>query len=138
MAKEPNIKLSQLYQKYLRGADLPGPLTVEIVDARLVTVRPHPQEPEVEKWCLFIKGLPNPDLPSGILIGPKMVESLMRVIGNLDVSELKGKRINIRPETVRVAGKELKAIRFAAASPNGSKPAPATDKQPPEPDDTPF
>lgn len=135
------MKLSQLYQKYLRGSDLAGLVTVEILDLRLVTVQPHPQEPQVEKWCLFVTGL-DPDLPNGILMGPKMVDSLLRVIGNLDVNELKGKRVALKPVQVKVAGKDLVAIRFAKPSPSPDQrpPAEKTQQQPPPqpPEDFPF
>ena len=122
--------LGTLYRKYLRGSELKGPATVEIVAVSHVTVRPHPQAEPIEKWCLWVKGLPQ-DTPNGILIGPKAEEQLVGIFGPVDVNQLRGKPVIIAPKEIRVAGQRRTTVAFSAAPANGQvrRPAPPCNGQ---------
>jgi hypothetical protein len=103
------------YRSYLRGADLAGKACqVEILTCKQVTVRPNPQSPEVVKWCLWVKGLPA-DLPNGILLGTTGAQQLREILGDVDSEQLTGKRVEIFPITLKVAGSQKVAIRFRKA-----------------------
>ena len=115
-------KLSFLHRRYLRGSDLTAPLTVEIIAINQVTVQPHPKAEPVVKWCLWVKDLPQ-DTPNGILIGPRGSEQLIKIHGDIDHTDLVGKKVVIYPQPIQVAGVKKIAI-FFRSSPyiNGLKP----------------
>ena len=133
------MKLSRLYQKYIYGSDLASRehiVTIASIDQ--VEVQPRPTEPPQKKWCLVVKGLSDPELDGlGILMGPKLVESLIQILGNIDHESVKGKQIVVYPREMTVAGQKRVAIRFKAASKrdNGKQPAPPQKAAPPPPDD---
>jgi len=104
-------KLGTLYRQYLRGSDLTGPCLVTIAGLTQVTVQPHPRSEPVEKWCLWVTGLPE-DTPNGILFGPKGEEVLTKIFGEVDIKDLKGAQIIIYPLKVHVAGYDKMAVRF--------------------------
>jgi len=105
-------KLGSLYRRYLRGAELTAPCNVEIVGVTQVQVQPHPRAETVDKWCLWVKGLPE-DTPNGILFGPRGEGQLVRLFGNLDVNDLVGRRIQVYPHPIQVAGQKKTSICFS-------------------------
>lgn len=139
------MKLSRLYQKYLRGSDLQGrEHQVTIKEMDIVEVIPRINEPPQKKWCLIVTGFQDTQLDGlGILMGTKMVAALEEIFGAIDHTEYPGKQIVIFPKSLKVAGQDRIAIRFkrvAADRNNGRQPAPrvARGKQssePPPPDD---
>jgi hypothetical protein len=109
--------LGNLYRKYLRGVELgTQSFVVEIVAITQVTVTPHPQAQPIEKWCMWVKGLPV-DLPNGILFGPKAEEQLVLIFGKVDINTLRGKTLEIYPQPLSVAGNRRVAIHFRKATP---------------------
>lgn len=129
-------KLGTLYRKYLRGSDLNGEVfPVKILDVFKVFVSPPPAYNPVEKWCLKVQGLP-PELPDTVLFGPRGEQTLVKIFGQVDTSQLKDKHINIAPKSVKIAGQNKVAIVFRKPNSNGKpQQPPAPDPDPPPPED---
>ena len=105
-------KLGTLYRKYVRGSDLQGQvIAVSIQDVFKVEVTPPPHFNPVEKWCFKVQGLPT-ELPDQILFGPKGEADLVQIFGNVEIEALKGKKIDIAPKQIKIAGKPQVAIVF--------------------------
>jgi hypothetical protein len=111
----PAIRLGSLFRKYLHGEDLIRPIQVSIEKLSQETVMPHPAKPPIQKWCLWVDGLPQ-GLPNGILFGPQGDRELTAIFGKVDIESLKGKKLEIFPQTITVAGQPRLAIRFRRAS----------------------
>ena len=136
------MKITPLFQKYLHGDDLKGQAhTVKIISVRLVQVQPHPTVEKITKLCLLVEGLP-PDIPHEILVGAKNARRLVELFGD-DTDYLPGKRIEIRPEPIRVAGASKTAIAIhrprQAGDPRQAgergQPGPGGPGLPPQPPD---
>ena len=104
-------RLGSLYRRFLRGSELNAPCNVEIIAATQVKVQPHPRAEPVQKWCLWVKGLPE-DTPNGILFGPRGEGQLFKLFGNMDVEHLPGNRLQIYPQKIQVAGQNKTSICF--------------------------
>ena len=122
------MKLAQLYRKYLRGCDLTQAIVVEIAGMKLVTVQPYPTAPPQEKWCLFVTGLPE-DLPNSILVGPKAVEQLVSIFGNIETKEMQGQKVVVFPLQIKIGNAQKVGIRFRKLEAKLQKPAPAQPTQ---------
>jgi len=129
------MKLAQLYRKYLRGCDLTQAITVEIAGMKLVTVQPHPSAPPQEKWCLFVTGLPE-DLPNSILVGPKAVEQLVSIFGNIETKEMQEQKVVVFPLKIKIGNVEKVGIRFRKFEAKPQKPA--APKPPQDMEEPPF
>ena len=113
--KESGYTLGSLYQRYLHGTDLLGEMfTVTIQDITVEKVMPHPSQPQVEKWCLLVSGLPI-GMPHRILFGARGEEDLVAIFGKVSVELLRGKAIMIYPKPTSVAGQQKVSIRFRSA-----------------------
>lgn len=111
---QPAIRLGSLFRKYLHGEDLIRPVQVSIEKLTQETVVPHPAKPPIQKWCLWVNDLPQ-GLPNGILFGPQGDRELTAIFGKVDINSLKGKKLEIYPQTISVAGQPRLAIRFRRA-----------------------
>jgi hypothetical protein len=104
--------LGSLYRRFLHGADLgEQSFTVTITDIRKESVLPHPSQSPIEKWCLWVKGLPE-GLPAGILFGSRGEQDLIAIFGKVEIANLRGKAITIYPQPTSVAGQSKISIRF--------------------------
>lgn len=112
---QPAVRLGSLFRKYLHGEDLIRPIQVSIEKLTQETVMPHPAKPPIHKWCLWVDGLPQ-GLPNGILFGPQGDRELTAIFGKVDIESLKGKKLEIYPHTITVAGQPRLAIRFRRVS----------------------
>ena len=112
---QPAIRLGSLFRKYLHGEDLIRPVQVSIEKLTQETVVPHPAKPPIQKWCLWVEGLPQ-GLPNGILFGPQGDRELTSIFGRVDIESLKGKKLEIYPQTISVGGQPRLEIRFRRAS----------------------
>jgi hypothetical protein len=112
---QPAVRLGSLFRKYLHGEDLIRPIQVHIEKLTRESVMPHPAKPPIQKWCLWVEGLPQ-GLPNGILFGPQGDRELTAIFGKVDIESLKGKKLEIYPQTITVAGQPRLAIRFRRAS----------------------
>jgi len=113
--KQPAFRLGSLFRKYLHGEDLIRPVQVSIEKLTQETVMPHPAKPPIHKWCLWVDGLPQ-GLPNGILFGPQGDRELTAIFGKVDIESIKGKRLEIYPQTITVGGQQRLAIRFRRVS----------------------
>jgi hypothetical protein len=108
----PAAQLGTLYRRYLHGNNLEGrENTVTIHHVTKERVIPHPSQPPVEKWCLWVDGLPA-GLANGILFGTRGEEDLMAIFGQVEITSLQGKSIVIYPKSMNVAGQAKVSIRF--------------------------
>jgi hypothetical protein len=109
------VQLGTLYRHYLHGNNLGGQeFSVRIIDVTKEKVTPHPSQPVVEKWCLWVDGLPT-GLGNGILFGTRGEEDLMAIFGQVEIETLKGKQVVIYPKPMNVAGQPKVSIRFRSA-----------------------
>ena len=118
------MNLNTIYRKHLRGSDLDKPVTVEIVAFHMLTFHPRPTEAQ-EKLCMFVKGLPK-DMPTGVIVGPELCKSLVKLFGQAETDKLIGRKIVLFAQDVKVGNVQKKAIRFRLPK-NGDIP------QPPQP-----
>jgi hypothetical protein len=111
----PEIRLGNLYNKYLHGDDL-GDQSYLVTIARLTRekVTPHPSQPPIEKWCLWVDGLPA-GMPTGILFGSLGERELVAIFGKVDVASIQGKSLVIYAKPVSVGGQNRMAIHFKRA-----------------------
>jgi hypothetical protein len=108
----PVAQLGTLYRRYLHGNNLEGrEFTVAIHHVTKEKVTPHPSQPPVEKWCLWVDGLPS-GMANGILFGTRGEEDLMAIFGQVEINSLQGKSIVIYPKAMTVAGQPKVSIRF--------------------------
>ena len=108
----PAAQLGTLYRRYLHGNNLEGQeFTVTIHHVTKERVIPHPSQPPVDKWCLWVDGLPA-GLANGILFGTRGEEDLMAIFGQVEITSLQGKSIVIYPKSMNVAGQAKVSIRF--------------------------
>jgi len=108
-------KLGTLTRRFLHGQDLAGNeylVTISSISKELVI--PHPSQAPVEKWCLWVEGLP-PGMPSGILFGTRGEEDLVAIFGNVGIETLAGNKLVIYPKAMTVAGQLKASIRFQRA-----------------------
>jgi len=111
-ATESPVQLGNLYRRYLHGSDLgQNALPVTIQNITKERVCPHPSQPVIEKWCLWVYGLPE-GMPNGILFGARGEEDLIAIFGKVSLDALKGKPIIIYPKPLNVAGQSKVSIRF--------------------------
>lgn len=102
-------------RRFLKGKDLEGQACrVEILAITRECVVPHPSQEQVEKWCLWVRGLPQ-GLPNAILFGTRGMEDLCAIFGELPPEELKGKHVVVYPKALQVAGVSKTSIRFRGA-----------------------
>jgi hypothetical protein len=112
---KPAAQLGTLYHRYLHGNDLAGgEFNVTIHDITKEKVIPYPSQPAIEKWCLWVDGLPS-GMGNGILFGTRGEEDLMAIFGNVDIYSLRGKKIVIYSKPMNVAGQSKLSIRFRGA-----------------------
>jgi hypothetical protein len=111
----PEIRLGNLYSKYLHGDDL-GDQSYPVTVVRLTRekVTPHPSQSPIEKWCLWVAGLPA-GMPTGILFGSLGERELVAIFGKVDVASIQGKSLVIYPKPVSVGGQNRMAIHFKRA-----------------------
>ena len=85
-----------------------------IQDITKEKVCPHPSQPVIEKWCLWVYGLPE-GMPNGILFGSRGEEDLIAIFGKVTLADLQGKLITIYAKPMNVAGQTKLSIRFRSA-----------------------
>jgi hypothetical protein len=108
----PVAQLGTLYRRYLHGNNLEGREFIVIIHhVTKEKVTPHPSQPPVEKWCLWVDGIPS-GKANGILFGTRGEEDLMAIFGQVDINSLQGKSIIIYPKAMTVAGQPKVSIRF--------------------------
>ena len=111
-APVPTVQLGTLYRHFLHGSELgQQAYQVTITDITKEKVTPHPSQPTIEKWCLWVSGLPT-SYATGILFGTRGEEDLMAIFGNVDIHSLKGKQIVIYSKSLNVGGQAKQSIRF--------------------------
>lgn len=111
----PAPQLGQLYRRYLHGSDLgQQAFKVIITEVTREKVCPHPSQPPVEKYCLWVSGLPN-GMANGILFGARGEEDLAAIFGNVELPELKGRQVVVYARPLNVAGQQKLSIRFRGA-----------------------
>lgn len=105
------MKLSEMYpSKYLRGADLSAPVKVTIAKIqpeRLYT----PGVGEVDGWVLYCERASK-----GVVLSKGLALSIAQALGADDTDEWIGKQIVLYPQPMRVAGRDLVAIRARAVN----------------------
>lgn len=115
------MKISQVYpRKYATGEDLKGKAySLTVKNVALETVHPQPGAPAEDKPVIYFDGTAK-----GIILGPALARQIASILGD-DTDAWTGKRITIYPQPMRVAGKEVTAIRARAAT-NGPSAPPET------------
>lgn len=108
------MDVNQMFpSKYLKGAELRGPVTVTIAGIRKEQSY-KPGEGQVDiyvLWCV--------NATRGIVLSRPLALSISEALGEPDTDKWTGKAITLVPVKMRVGGKDLVAIRARAAT-NGN------------------
>lgn len=105
------MKVGDMYpSKYVRGADLRGPVTVTI--ARVVTEQMYkPGEGNVENYVLYtVEG------KRGVVLSRILAGQIAQAVGSDDTDNWAGKKVTFYPQPMTVAGVARVAIRARAAA----------------------
>jgi hypothetical protein len=115
------MKISELYpKKYANGEDLKGQaFTLVVNKVSMETMHPQPGSPAATKPVIYFE-----QTQKGIILGPALARQIAGLLGD-DTDTWKGKKVTIFPQPMRVAGRDVIAIRARAAT-NGTTPPPAT------------
>lgn len=115
------MRLNDIYPpKYATGADLAGkPATLTISHVSMESMRPGPGAPATNKPVMYFARASR-----GVILGRALWMQIAALLGSDDTDTWTGKRIQIYPEPMTVAGKPRIAIR-ARQAPNGETQPPA-------------
>ena len=106
-------------RKYAAGEDLAGkPVTLVINRIEAEQMRPNPAAPLVDKWvCYFHRAV------KGVILSRTLANQIAAIHGP-DTTTWPGKKVQLYPEPMTVAGIKRVAIR-ARPAPNGESEPPA-------------
>lgn len=106
------MKVSEEYpSKYLSGFDLPGPVTVTIDKLESELLNKPGERGPVKTWIIFCRGKKK-----GIILSKFLAKQIANMLGD-DSDQWIGKQITIYPEPMKVAGREVVALRARAVEP---------------------
>ncbi len=106
------MKVSEEYpSKYLSGFDLPHPITVTIDKLEPELLNKPGERGPVKTWILFLR-----DKKKGIILSKFLARQIAALLGD-DTDQWIGKQISIYPEPMKVAGREVVALRARAVKP---------------------
>lgn len=108
------MKITDMFpKKYASGEDLNGkPVTLTIVRIALEEMHPQPGAPASKKYVLYFNGAKR-----GVILTRPLALQIATIHGD-ETDNWKGKRIQLYPEPMNVAGQARVAIR-ARTAPNG-------------------
>lgn len=104
------MKVNDMFpSKFLKGEDLGRPVTVTI--ARVVAERMYkPGQGEITGFVLYAQGATK-----GVVLSKPLAEGIAQALGESDTDNWPGKQIELYPQKMQVAGRNVTAIRARAA-----------------------
>jgi len=123
------MKIDEIFpRKYASGEDLAGkPVTLEIRAIIPETMRPATNAQPVEKWVVYFE-----KAQKGIILSRTLANQIVDATGQEDTVNWIGKRVTLYPLPMRVAGRDVIAIRArkpAAANGHADPPASLQDEE---------
>ena len=118
------MKIDDIFpRKYATGEDLNGkPVTLVIASIIPETMRPAPNAQPVEKWVVYFE-----KASKGVILSRTLANQIVEATGQDDTDRWVGKRVTLFPLPMRVAGRDVVAIRARkAAAANGHAEPPAS------------
>jgi hypothetical protein len=97
--------------KYLKGAELTGPVTVTIASLRKERTY-KPGEGQTDILVLYCEKATR-----GVVLSRPLAFGIAEALGEPDTDKWPGKAITLYPQPMTVAGRDLIAIRARAAKP---------------------
>lgn len=97
--------------KYLRGAELKGPVTVTIAAVKPESMY-KPGQGQVTGYVLYCVSAKR-----GVVLGRALALQIAQAIGEPDTDKWAGHQVILFPQPMTVAGRDLIAIRARAAAP---------------------
>ncbi len=108
------MDVNQMFpSKYLKGAELRGPVTVTIAGIKQEQTY-KPGTGQVDAYVLWCEKATR-----GIVLSRPLALSISEALDEPDTDKWPGKAITLYPQPMRVAGRDLVAIRARAAT-NGN------------------
>lgn len=105
------MDVNQMFpSKYVKGDQLAGPVTVTIASIRQEQSY-KPGQGQVDIFVLWCQGAKR-----GIVLSRPLALSIAEALSEPDVDKWPGQAITIYPQPMRVAGRDLVAIRARAAA----------------------
>ena len=117
------MKIDDIYpRKYATGEDLNGkPVTLVIASIIPETMRPGPGAQPIEKWVVYFERASK-----GVILSRTLAHQIVDATGQDDTVNWIGQRVTLFPLPMRVAGRDVVAIRArkpAAANGHAEPPA---------------
>jgi hypothetical protein len=106
------MKVGDMFpSKYLSGADLVGKqVVVTIAAVRAEKMRdPHSNE-DINKWVIYFDGKNK-----GLVLNKTLAGQISKALSTDETTLWTGKRIQLYPEAIKVAGEDHIAVRARAA-----------------------
>src|SRR3990170_1464360 len=118
------MKIDDIFpRKYATGEDLAGkPVTLEIRAVIPETMRPAPNAQPIDKWVVYFERAEK-----GVILSRTLANQIVDATGQDDTNNWIGKRVTLFPLPMRVAGRDVIAIRARKpAATNGHAEPPAS------------
>lgn len=110
------MNVNQMYpSKYLKGAELSGPVTVTIANVRTEQIY-RPGEGKVNAFVMYCEKASR-----GVILGKVLAMQIAEITHEPDTDLWTGFKVTLYPQPMVVAGKPVVAIRARAAT-NGKGP----------------
>jgi hypothetical protein len=106
------MDVNQMYpSRFLKGAELRGPVTVTISAIRKEQTY-KPGEGQTDIFVLYCERASR-----GVVLSKPLAFSIAQALGEPDTDQWTGRAVTLYPQPMRVAGRDLIAIRARAADP---------------------
>lgn len=104
------MNVNQMFpSRYLRGAELAGPVNVTIAEIRQETAY-KPGVGQTEIYVLYCKNARR-----GVVLSKALAFSIAQALGEPDTDKWAGRALTLFPQSMRVAGSDLVCIRARPA-----------------------
>lgn len=102
--------------RFLKGSELSGPVAVTIEDIKVESVY-KPGEGKTEVFVLYCRNARR-----GVVLSKPLALSIAQALGERNTDNWTGRAVTLFPQPMKVAGRDLVAIRARAADKiNGAK-----------------
>jgi hypothetical protein len=105
------MNVNQMFpSRFLRGAELQGPVTVTIQRIGQEEVY-KPGKGKESCWILYAERASR-----GVVLSKSLAESIAQALGESDTDQWPGRQVTLYPQPMSVAGRDLVAIRAREAT----------------------
>lgn len=106
------MDINQMFpSKYLKGSELPGPVTVTIANIRKERTY-KPGEGQTDIYVLICEKATR-----GVVLTKPLAFSIAEALGEPDTDKWTGRAVTLYPQAMTIAGRAITAIRARATIP---------------------